>query len=107
MKELVRQKRAAPLGGVVIDERVLGHAIVRALMVFDTKRTEIVAQRQQPVVFPIVADAAEDGALLEDDPLVRLDARLQKPEGPFAVRYDVNYMLADLGLRGPEHDAPE
>ena len=76
-------------------------------MVLDAERSEVVAERQQPVVLPVVAHAAEDRALLGDDALVGLDARFRKLQRPVAVGHDVDDVLAHRRGGRPEHDAAE
>src|SRR6478609_971638 len=94
MEELVRQQQAAAPRGIVVDERVLRDTIVRALVMLDAERTEVVAEGQQPVELAIVADTAEDSPFLEDDLLVDVDARLRELQCPFAVGDDIDDVLA-------------
>jgi hypothetical protein len=107
VEELVRQQQAAALGGIVVDERVLGHPIVDAFVVLDAEGAEIVAERQQPMVRAVVADDAEDRPLLEDDPLVDLDARRRELQLPLAVRDRVDDVLTDRRTGRLQRDAPQ
>src|SRR5262249_15680317 len=89
----------------IVDERVFRQSIIGAFMVFDAKCSQIVAERQQPVVLPIMPDTAKDGSLFEHEPLVRLDSLLWKLQGPLTVGHDIDDMFSDCGLRRPERDA--
>jgi hypothetical protein len=107
VKELVREQQARKFCGGVIDERVFRHAIVGGFVVLDAKGPQAVAQRQQPVILAIVADATEDRALFPNQALVGVDPGLRKPHRPLAVGDDVDDVFADIRAGGPEHERLE
>src|SRR5207342_2337426 len=65
MKKLVRQEVTASLRRVIVHERILGDSIVRAFVMLDAERAEVVTERQEPVVLAVVPDIAENVPFLD------------------------------------------
>ena len=95
MEEFVREQQTAPLRRPTIREGVLGHTIIGRLMMLDAERAEVVAQREEPVLLAVVADAAEHRTLLQHDVLVDVDARLRELQNPFVIGDDVDDVFAN------------
>ena len=69
MRKFVRQERGSSFAALVVDDRSLGHAIVAGLMMFEPKRRDVIAEREdEMIVIPMTraVQPPEENALGED-----------------------------------------